>query len=440
MMSSNKGHLSVCELSEQIQLLLKSRFDSVAVEGEISSIHTSAARHTYITLKEKDTVLPAVIWRGSCSIKDIQEGMSVLCQGTVTTYNRKGMYQLVITSIKPSGIGALLQALEARKKALASEGLFDPSTKPPLPPFPTRIGLITSPQGAVLQDMLKSFQNRFVQEIFLWPTLVQGEEAVESLVTAIKGFNTPPFPMPKPHVLIVARGGGSLEDLLPFSAEAVVRAIASSHIPVISAVGHQTDTSLSDYAATQAAHTPTAAVEYLSPQIPTLKTTLQRLSERAYQGIFSSIQTQHRYLASLKQGILSPLEHLQKLYHKIQKTLETIKEITRIHLNTLKGELYQQHLSLIELHPKNKLKQQKNTFIHLSQSLALPLQNIFKTYHQTLKRLHQLLETLNYQRTIERGFVVVKKNGQIVTQLKALNTEDLISLDFQDGQGKAKVL
>ena len=267
--AANLPEHSVSELSEAIKRTLEGRFERVRVRGEISGFKRAASGHLYMALKDENAVLDAVCWRGLAGRLTVapEDGLEVVATGRITSYPGRSKYQIVIESLELAGEGALLKLLEERRKKLAAEGLFDPERKRPPPFLPTVIGVVTSPTGAVIRDILHRLSDRFPRRVLVWPVLVQGKGAAEQVAAAIEGFNRlePDGPVPRPDLIIVARGGGSLEDLWAFNEEVVVRAAAGSRIPLISAVGHETDTTLIDHAADLRAPTPTAAAEMAVP-------------------------------------------------------------------------------------------------------------------------------------------------------------------------------
>src|SRR5882724_13585417 len=265
----NLPEYSVSEISRAVKATLEGNFQRIRVRGEVSKPNYHGSGHLYFSLKDEDAVIDAVCWRGTVGrlrLK-IEHGMEVIATGRVSSYPGSSKYQIVIDSVELAGEGALLKMLEDRRKRLAAEGLFDADRKKPLPYLPEVIGVITSPTGAVIRDILHRLADRFPCRVILWPVAVQGDNAAAQVVTAIRGFNALPEGgrVPRPDLLIVARGGGSLEDLMPFNDEEVVRAAAASAIPLISAVGHETDTTLIDFAADRRAPTPTAAAEMAVP-------------------------------------------------------------------------------------------------------------------------------------------------------------------------------
>ena len=261
--------LTVSEVSRSLKDVVESAFPWVRVRGEISGFKRAQSGHLYFTLKDADAVLDAVCWRGTGGRLTIapEDGMEVVATGRLTTYAGRSKYQIVVEALELAGEGALLKLLEERKRALERDGLFDPERKRPLPFLPDVIGVVTSPTGAVIRDILHRVGERFPCRVLVWPVRVQGDGAAAEIAAAIEGFNRlgPDTPAPRPDVLIVARGGGSIEDLWAFNEEVVVRAAAASGIPLIAAVGHETDVTLIDFAADVRAPTPTAAAEMAVP-------------------------------------------------------------------------------------------------------------------------------------------------------------------------------
>ncbi|QMW24512.1 exodeoxyribonuclease VII large subunit [Sandaracinobacteroides saxicola] len=276
----NTPEYSVAELAGAIKRTVESAFGLVRVRGEISGLKRAGSGHLYCSLKDADAVIDAVMWKGAANALKFrpEDGLEVVATGRLTTYPGRSKYQIVIERLEVAGVGALLAQLEARRLALAADGLFDAARKRPLPYLPAHIGIVTSPTGAVIRDILHRLADRFPRRVTLWPVLVQGEDAARQVASAIAGFNAMDD---APDLLIVARGGGSIEDLWAFNEEVVVRAAAASAIPLISAVGHETDTTLIDFASDRRAPTPTAAAEMAVPVRAELLDTLTTLALRA---------------------------------------------------------------------------------------------------------------------------------------------------------------
>ena len=281
---SNRPVLSVGELSQALKRVVEGEFAWVSVRGEVSGFKRAASGHLYFALKDAEAVLDAVCWRGVAGRLGLvpEDGLEVVATGKISTYPGRSRYQIVVERLELSGAGALLALLEARKKALAAEGLFDEVRKRDLPYLPETVGVVTSPTGAVIRDILHRIEDRFPRRVLVWPVKVQGAGAAEEIAAAIAGFNRldAGAAVPRPDVLIVARGGGSLEDLWAFNEEVVVRAAAASEIPLIAAVGHETDVTLIDLAADRRAPTPTAAAEMAVPVRAELLERTQTLEHR----------------------------------------------------------------------------------------------------------------------------------------------------------------
>ncbi|MCQ2741292.1 MAG: exodeoxyribonuclease VII large subunit, partial [Alphaproteobacteria bacterium] len=279
---------TVSEISYEIKHFVETTFSKVRIKGEIFGAKKADSGHWYLTLKDDNAALSAVIWRGIAATLSFkpEDGLEVIATGKITTFAGKSSYQLSIESLEIAGTGALLKLLEERKKAFAEEGLFDATHKKPIPFLPETIGVVTSASGAVIRDIIHRVRDRFPSHILLIPTPVQGEGAAEKIATAIRDFNRLDkiSNLKKPGVLIVARGGGSLEDLWPFNEECVIRAVYNSEIPVISAVGHETDTMLIDYVADKRAPTPTGAAEFAVPVKTDLQTRINTLTSRLQNG------------------------------------------------------------------------------------------------------------------------------------------------------------
>jgi len=303
----NAPPLTVSELSQALKRKVEDSFGYVRVRGEVSQPKVPGSGHCYLRLKDEDACLDAIIWRGTLSRLSIrpEEGMEVIATGKLTTYPGRSSYQIIIESLELAGQGALLKLLEDRRKKLAAEGLFEDARKKPLPYLPTVIGVVTSPTGAVIRDILHRITERCACRVIVWPVRVQGEGAADEIAAAIAGFNALPEggAIPRPDVIIVARGGGSLEDLWCFNEENVVRAAAASTIPLISAVGHETDWTLIDYAADRRAPTPTGAAEMAVPVRLELLSNVQTRHGRLVQAVTRLLTERRIHLEGLIRGI-----------------------------------------------------------------------------------------------------------------------------------------
>ncbi len=336
----NAPALSVSELSAALKRTIEGAFDHVRVRGEISGFKRVGSGHCYFTLKDDSACIDAVIWRGQAGALQFrpEDGIEVIATGKLTTYPGRSRYQIVVERLELAGQGALMALLDKRRQALAAEGLFDEARKRRLPFAPRLIGVVTSPTGAVIRDILHRLEDRFPTHVLLWPVPVQGEGAADKVAAAIQGFNALPAP---PDLLIVARGGGSIEDLWAFNEEAVVRAVAGSAIPIISAVGHETDTTLCDFAADVRAPTPTAAAELAVPVRAELLASVRELGARAERCARRSAERSVEQLQTLlrhwpaREALLAPQQQ------RIDELAERLPRALRSRLDRARGELGQ---------------------------------------------------------------------------------------------------
>ncbi|MBP6952671.1 MAG: exodeoxyribonuclease VII large subunit [Alphaproteobacteria bacterium] len=416
-LSSTLPEYTVTELSFALKKRVETEFARVRVRGEISGLKRHTSGHVYFALKDQDAVLDAVCWRGSFQNLDLrlQEGMEVIAVGRLTTYPGRSKYQIVVEGMELAGEGALLKLLEERKRKLAAEGLFDEARKKPLPFLPQLIGIVTSPTGAVIQDMLHRLADRFPVSVQMWPVAVQGEGAAAQISCAIRGFNSLSL---KPDVLIVARGGGSLEDLWAFNEEVVVRAVAESQIPIISAVGHETDVTLIDFVADKRAPTPTAAAEFAVPVRSQMAQNLLQYSVQLSARLDHFLSLSESRLEALRRG-LPPLETW---------LIETMQKLDELFERLINGER-----RLIQLQNMN--------LDHLSQRLSPALFNFKHKVEQRFEVLAQLLESYSYTRILERGFSFITHLDQTLIPSKAqLQPAQKIQIHFHDGMAKAEIL
>src|SRR5712672_3700390 len=326
---ANLPEYTVSELSQALKRSVEENFSHVRVRGEISGYKRHSSGHCYFALKDAEAVLDAVCWRQTAIRLPIrpEDGMEVVCTGRLTTYPGRSKYQLVVDSIALAGIGALLRVLEERRQRLAAEGLFAAERKKKLPFLPEVIGIVTSPSGAVIRDVLHRLSDRFPRRVLLWPVAVQGDGAAAQVSAAIAGFNRLPEGgvVPRPQLIIVARGGGSLEDLMPFNEEIVVRAAAASAIPLISAVGHETDTTLIDHASDLRAPTPTAAAEMAVPVRLDLVADVAGKSARLAGSLSRLFSERRLHLSGLARGLPDPQDLLGAAAQRLDDRAERLR-------------------------------------------------------------------------------------------------------------------
>ena len=414
-----KKEFTVSEISFAIKQLVETSFTGVRVKGEIFGAKRADSGHWYLSLKDENSLLSAVCWRGvanNLAVK-IADGLEVVATGHITTFNGRSSYQLVIEQLEIAGEGALLKLLEERKQQFLKEGLFDAAHKQKIPYLPQTIGVVTSPTGAVIRDIIHRITDRFPCRIIVWPTAVQGEGAAEKIAAAINGFNALPVTSPyRPDVLIVARGGGSLEDLWPFNEEIVVRAVYNSQIPLISAVGHETDTMLIDYAADLRAPTPTGAAEFAVPVKAELYNNLLTTDLRLKNTIFRYINDLQQYVSALGRGIPSLEQLIAENQQKIDDKAERLK------------------LAL-----QNLLKNKGND-LKLADVKPFYVNNLISTKLESVKNLAMRLESVSVDSVLCRGFAWISnsKFDTLYNTAEARRAGEL-HIRFADGIVKARI-
>lgn len=371
---------SVSDASALLKNVVETAFPVIKIRGELSQITRATSGHTYMTIKDSGAAISVIIWRNTAIPFKLEDGLEVIITGKFTTYPARSNYQIVASEIEMAGAGALLKMLEMRKQKLSAEGLFDASRKKPLPRFPQTIGIVTSPTGAAFQDIQNRLCERFPVRVLLYPATVQGATAATEIVAGIEYFNK----MQNVDVIIVARGGGSLEDLLPFSEEIVVRAVAASKIPLVSGVGHEPDWMLIDFAADVRAPTPTGAAEMVVPTKLSLVTEIDNLSHRLTQSFASRLN-------NAKQRI----EHI------------VIKN------------------------PKQFIMEQHQRLDDLSRTSALIINNHLARLNQSILHIDQMLNSLSYKNVLARGYAIVRHDNKIVQSVTTFAQP--ATIEFSDG-------
>lgn len=391
----NEKILTVTEITRRIKSVLETDFSDVVVSGEISNFKRHTSGHIYFTIKDEKASISATIWRSRASYLNFtpQDGMKVIARGSIKIYELQGKYQLDVVSLRPLGIGELQIAFEKLKQKLAAEGLFDQQYKKNLPEYPERIGIVTSPTGAAIQDILNIISRRFPSvEIILYPVKVQGTGAAEEIAEAISDLNK----FGKVDVLIVGRGGGSIEDLWAFNEEVVARAIFTSKIPVVSAVGHEIDFTIADFVADLRAPTPSAAAELV---------------------------VRNRY---------ELIDNIKNIFYTMQQSLLSKVTENRSHITSLVS-------SYAFNNPIDKVRQFSQRLDELERLLDFSLIHKYKSTKQNLDSLAHRLESLNPDNALKRGYAMVYKNSHIVDKAGSLVYADEINIKFKDGNVNAAV-
>lgn len=433
---SNVPEFSVSELSFSLKRTLEDNFGRVRVRGELSKITIAGSGHMYSSLKDENAVIDAICWKGNMSKLSIkpEEGLEVICVGKVTSYPKGSKYQIIIESMELAGEGALLKMLDDRRKKLAAEGLFDENRKQPLPFLPEVIGVITSPTGAVIRDILHRLYDRFPRHVLLWPVIVQGDGAANQIEAAIEGFqNIEQHGLNRPDILIIARGGGSLEDLMAFNEENVVRAAAASTIPIISAVGHETDTTLIDYAADLRAPTPTGAAEVAVPVRAHLMAQVLDDEKRLVNGVSRLFYELRNRLEAQSRGLGDPAKILEIKSQSLDHISDKIGRVFQ-HLVSNKSEGLTKQAARLP-HPRNILQNANMLLERWSDNLHIIGPRITKNSEQSLLHANKMLEAYSFKNILDRGFVVVRdQNNTVLTDPELVMKTREIKLEFKDNQ------
>ena len=396
MINNNVPEYTVSEFNDIFSETVRTAFGLVKIRGEISNLKIHYSGHMYFNLKDDQSIINAVCWRTNVSKLSIEpeEGMEIIATGKISTYAKSiSVYQLNIESIAIAGEGALLKLIEERKKRLEKKGFFDTSKKKSLPFIPKSIGIITSPTGAVLKDIIHRIKERFPCSIQLWPTPVQGKEAANKIIEAIKAFNDISFDFP-PDVIIIARGGGSIEDLMPFNDEKLATIVFESKIPIVSAIGHETDTTIIDFVSDLRAPTPSAAAEKCVPVRKDLN------------NMITSVVNNLNF--AVKQIIFNNEEKLNSFSRLLQEPTNII--------NIFKSQL----TNLID----------KKHYL---------MNHLLKNYRNNIYNLSRLLKSASIEKTLKRGYAIVRKNKLIITKSKNLSKRDNIKIQFFDDQVSAEI-
>ena len=458
----NSPEFSVTELSGAIKRVIEGEFSHVRIKGEVGRVSRPRSGHIYLDLKDDKSVINGVIWKGVAGRLQTQpeEGMEVVATGRVTTFGGQSKYQIVIEDIKPAGMGALMALLEKRKTMLSAEGLFEETRKRPLPYLPEVIGVVTSPSGAVIRDILHRLRDRFPRKVLIWPVAVQGAKCAPEVVRAIEGFNALKIggAMPRPDLLIVARGGGSVEDLWGFNEESVARAAAASNIPLISAVGHETDTTLIDFVSDKRAPTPTAAAELAVPVRIELMAWLDQQSARMTTSLSGGLQRRSQRLRDLSRALPrletlldGPRQRLDTTGARLGPALMSGVQRRKVRLSEAAGGLRPAAMQRMIGNERRRLDalsarmgpalercvsidQRRQAVSAMAQRVADAGQQRVNAARNKIEAMDRLRLTLGYEATLSRGYAVVRGDGDVVTTKKAAGKAQELEIQFADGR------
>lgn len=393
---------SVTDASALLKNVVETAFPCLKIRGELSQITRASSGHIYMTIKDSGAAISAIIWRGTPIAFKLEEGMEVVITGRFTTYPARSNYQIIINEIEMAGVGAILKMLEERKQKLAREGLFDASRKKPLPRLPQCIGVVTSPTGAAFQDIQNRLRERFPVRVILYPATVQGATAAAEVAAGIEYFNK----MQNVDVIIVARGGGALEDLLPFSEEIVVRAAAASKIPLISGVGHEPDWMLIDFAADHRAPTPTGAAEAVVPTKLALIQELDNLWHRMSSNFTTRLTNAKSRIESIT--VKSPRQMVMEQSQRLDDITRTLGIIINTKVTSARQKM------------------------DATATFPIILQNKMQNLNQRVEHLGQMLNSLSYKNVLARGYAIARDSDNKIIS-RATDATHIASVEFADG-------
>ncbi len=441
---SNVAEYSVSDISGALKRTLEDTFGHVRVRGELGRVSRPGSGHVYLDLKDDRSVLSGVIWKGTAARLKIQpeQGLEVVVTGRITTFPGQSKYQIVIETMEPAGAGALMALLEERRKKLAAEGLFDEDRKQELPYLPQVIGVVTSPTGAVIRDILHRLSDRFPRHVLVWPVRVQGESSAGEVANGIRGFNAleKGGAIPRPDLIIVARGGGSLEDLWGFNEEVVVRAAAESAIPLISAVGHETDWTLIDHAADWRAPTPTAAAERAVPVRSELVAYVADLAARQHRALSRAMDERRTRVTAAGRGLPKPDDLLalarQRFDNAAGRLGQSLKAATSAHRSRV--DRAAARLSVRPL--RQQIVRDRETLARLQRQSARAVAASMETRRTRLDGAAKLLSAFSYHSVLNRGFALVRDgNGQPIRSVASTSAGMGIEIEFADGRTDAVI-
>lgn len=443
-LSDNARAYSVSELATALKRTLEDAYGFVRVRGELSKVTRPASGHVYLSIKDETACIDGVIWRGTVRGLKAQpeQGLDVVVTGRITTYPASSRYQIVIESLEHAGVGALLAQLERLKAKLSDEGLFDSSRKRPLPRTPSVVGVITSPTGAVIRDILHRVRDRWPCRVLVWPVVVQGDQCAAQVAAAIRGFNRlgESADLPRPDVLIVARGGGSVEDLWPFNDEALSRAAAASQIPLISAVGHETDTTLIDYVSDRRAPTPTAAAELATPVLAELKASVADLQKRLLRVSGRILEERRTQLAASARALPRADDLLAMKRQRFDLVASRLGSALERNASAHERELLRVAPRLSPGLLDRPLEFKRARLAEFEARMAPAVGRRLTRAGERLSGLSQLHRSLDPDRPLERGFARVHTaEGALVRQAATLQGGQELRLVFADGARGATV-
>ncbi|MGA3281441.1 MAG: exodeoxyribonuclease VII large subunit [Smithella sp.] len=435
--------LTVSQLNNNIKFLLEERFDFVLVEGEVSNLRRPQSGHIYFTLKDDKSQIKAVFFHKFGTYQrrtdfELEEGLKILCRVRLNVYLPRGEYQLVVESVEPLGVGALQKAFEQLKAKLFAEGLFEERHKKTIPFLPEKIGVVTSPTGAVIRDILNITKRRFpMADILIAPVRVQGNDAASEIIQALRNLQF----HGAVDVIVIARGGGSLEDIAPFNDEALAREIFRSSIPVVSAVGHETDFTICDFVADLRAPTPSAAAELIVPESTELIAKINILKQRMIAGYYRCQKDRRNKIAGLQERLKDP----RRFFINLKISLDDLKERLRSSFyhekQNLNNELQQLQLRLLHQNPARIISERKILLKNIQKDLFNNLSGRLAALKERLRKNSAVLESLNPLGVLQRGYSITRsmESGMIIRQAADLSIGEDVNIQLARGNFNAKI-
>jgi exodeoxyribonuclease VII large subunit len=430
---------SVTEILRAARVTLESRFTDVRVEGEVSGLKRSGPGHLYFCLKDQEAQLDCVLFsREAARLRfALEEGMAVRCRGRLTLYEARGRFQMSVAEIEPTGAGALALAFEQLKQRLGAEGLFDPARKRPLPFLPRRLGVVTSPQGAVIRDIIRVAQRRFPVPILLSPAPVQGDGAALAIAAALRRLEA----VADVDVIILARGGGSLEDLWAFNEEAVARAIFGCRVPVISAVGHETDFTIADFVADLRAPTPSAAAELAVPVREEVLAELTLLNRRGGRALAESLRAARHALERARGRLGDPRRLLDERRQRLDEPIERARRALTRRFAAARAELRATERRLYHFHPQRRILEQRGELAAMRHRLEASIRPALVRRRHAVEAAGGKLEALSPMRVLERGFSLTQRaDGHLIKSAGEVAPGERVQVRLHDGAFAATVV
>ena len=437
-MSNNIPEYTVSEFSRSIKRMVEDNFGYVRIKGEISGFKRASSGHLYFSLKDESAILNAVCFRQTASDFVAEDGLEVIVSGKISIYEGRSNYQIIVEKIEIAGIGAILAAIEKRRLRLLQDGYFDACHKKPLPFLPQKIAIITSPTGAVIEDIINRINIRHPTHLVVYPALMQGKNSASEVICGIKYFNQITQEQ-KPDLIIIARGGGSFEDLLPFNDEDLVMAVFNSPIPIISAIGHETDTTLIDYVADVRAPTPTAAAEIAMPVLKDLQNLIANLDKRLTNYYSALFDAKQKDLVNLAYNLVHPKERLMNFEQKFSHLFLILRQNIIHNLRTKKQLIQIASSKISQPQTLSQICQsQQSQLQFLSRNLHNNCQNFLINSNNKNNQLAKLLTSYDYKNVLARGYAVVRSKQKIIISKKEnVSNNQVINIELADGNFNA---